>query len=98
MLSEYEEVLRRPRLKLQPKHIDAALASIRKVAHLVEPIQTLSVSIHESDNRFLECADSAEANYIVTGNRRHFPARHKDTRIVSGRQFLDILAESGINP
>jgi putative PIN family toxin of toxin-antitoxin system len=93
-LAEYEEVLRRPRLKLQPAHIEAALASIREVAYLVEPTQTLSISIHESDNRFLECAEAAEANYIVTGNRRHFPDRHKGTKIVTGRQFLDMLAES----
>jgi putative PIN family toxin of toxin-antitoxin system len=98
VLNEYEEVLRRPRLKLQPKSIDAALASIRRVAHLVEPTQTVSISSHESDNRFLECAQTAEANYIVTGNTRHFPQRHGETRTVTGRQFLDILAESENDP
>ena len=97
MLAEYEEVLRRPRLKLQPRQIDAALAAIRKVAHLVEPIQTVSASPDESDNRFLECAEVAQADYLVTGNARHFPPSHKRTKIVNGRRFLDILAESG-NP
>src|ERR1022692_2729013 len=52
----------------------------------------------ESDNRFLECAKAAAANYIVTGNTRHFPQRHKETKIVSGRQLLDILAESENDP
>lgn len=33
VLAEYEEVLRRPRLKLQPRQIDTALAAIRKVAY-----------------------------------------------------------------
>jgi putative PIN family toxin of toxin-antitoxin system len=95
--AEYEEVLRRPRFKLQPQHIEAVLGTIRKVAHLVEPQRTLSISTHESDNRFLECA-AAAAHYIVTGNTRHFPQRYKETTIVTGRRFLDILAESESNP
>jgi len=98
VLEEYQEVLYRPRLKLQPRQIDAALAGIRKVAHLVEPTHTVSLSPHESDNRFLECAEAARADYLVTGNTRHFPRRHKETEIVAGRRFLDILSESEKGP
>jgi len=70
------------------------LADIRKIAHLVEPSRTVSVSADESDNRFLECAEAAEADYLVTGNTRDFPQTHRRTKIVTGRRFLDILAES----
>jgi putative PIN family toxin of toxin-antitoxin system len=94
ILEEYEEVLHRPRLKLQPRQIEAALREIRKVAHPVEPSETLSISPHESDNRFLECAEAAKADYLVTGNAKHFPETHKKTRIVTGRRFLDSLNES----
>ena len=97
VIAEYEEVLHRPRLKLQPRQIDAAMTAIRKVAHLVESTYTISVSPHESDNRFLECAEAAEADYLVTGNTRHFPQNHKQTKIVTGRRFLELLAEHG-NP
>lgn len=92
ILAEYEEVLHRPRLKLQPRRVKSALAAIRKVAQLVEPTQTLSLSTHESDNRFLECAEAAHADYLVTGNTKHFPKSHKETTVVTGRQFLDILS------
>jgi hypothetical protein len=34
----------------------------------------------------------------VTGNTRHFPQQHKETKVVTGRQFLDILAESENKP
>jgi len=95
VLAEYEEVLRRPRLKLQPHRIDAAMAAIRKVAHLVQPTQAVSVSPHESDNRFLECAEAAEADWLITGNTRHFPQNHGQTKTVTGRRFLEILTESG---
>jgi putative PIN family toxin of toxin-antitoxin system len=95
VLAEYEEVLLRPRLKLPPRRIDAALAAIRKVAHLVHPTQAVSVSPHESDNRFLECAEAAKADWLVTGNTRHFPQVHGVTKTVTGRRFLKIMAEGG---
>ena len=91
VLAEYEEVLRRPRLKLQARQIDTALSAIRKVARLVETIQAIAVSPDESDNRFLECAEAAEADYLVTGNIKHFPQSHNRTKVVTGRQFLDVL-------
>jgi uncharacterized protein len=93
VLVEYEEVLRRPRFKLPPRQIEAALRDIRKVGRVVTPTRTLSVSTHASDNRFLECAEAAEADYLVTGNARHFPQTHQKTQVVTGRRFLDILAE-----
>jgi len=94
VLAEYESVLRRPRLKLQSRRIDDAMAAIRKVSHLVEPTRAVTVSPDKSDNRFLECA---EADYLVTGNTKHFPQSHQKTNIVTSRRFLDILAEYG-NP
>ena len=77
VLAEYEDVLRRPRFKLQPHRIDTALQAIPKVGHLVEPVNTIAISTHEADNRFLECADAAAADYLVTGNTRHFPQAYK---------------------
>ena len=35
----------------------------------------------------------ARAHYIVTGNRKHFPAKWTDAQIVSARQFLDTMAD-----
>ena len=57
VLAEYEDGLRRLRFKLQPHRIDTALQAIRKVWHLVEPVNTIAISTHEADNRFLECAE-----------------------------------------
>ena len=101
VLAEYNEVLRRPRLKLQPRQIDEALAAIRKVANLVAPTKTLSVSADESDNRFLECAEAAEADYLVTGNTRHFPAhpqndedRHRTPVLGYARRIREAVKRS----
>lgn len=80
ILTEYENVLRRPRFKLEHARIDAVLNVIRTTSVLVNPQRTLSISRDESDNRFYECAEAGKADYIVTGNTKHFPVRHKETR------------------
>jgi predicted nucleic acid-binding protein len=61
-------------------------------ATLVRPAKRLAVSPDESDNRFYECAAAAEADYIVTGNARHFNKPYRTTKIVTVRHLLTLLA------
>lgn len=91
VLAEYGEVLRRPKFARIPRaYVDALLALAARAA-LVTPKTMVTVSPHEPDNRFLECAEAAAADYLVTGNRRHFPRRYKATEVVTPRQFLEIV-------
>ena len=92
ILAEYEEVLRRPRLKLSSARIDAAIDLIRTTSLVVTPPRTLSISRDESDNRFYECAEAGKADFIVTGNTKHFPVHHKQTQIVSPGEFIALVA------
>ena len=78
VLAEYEEVLRRPRLKLKTTEVEMALAAIREVGRLVHPTGRLIESSHESDNRLYECAAAAQAGYIVTGNLRAANPSHNN--------------------
>jgi len=89
ILLECETVLRRPRFPIQPERIRESLALIRGNSTLIAPSGTLAVSPDESHNRFLECAEAAGADFLVTGNRRHFPAVWKTTRIVSPREPIE---------
>ena len=56
------------------------------------PSRHLQVAQDTDDNLFLECADAARADYLVTGNQRHFPKFWKQTKVVTSREFLDIVA------
>lgn len=94
ILSEYEEVLRRPRFKLLKKEVDAIMRLITARAVSVKPGIQFSVSPDEDDNRFLHCAAAEEAHYPVTENARHFPPVWKRTRIVTARQFVEILIDA----
>ncbi|MGA2715896.1 MAG: hypothetical protein ABSG41_22565 [Bryobacteraceae bacterium] len=46
----------------------------------------------EDDDKFLECADTAHADYLVTGNPRHFPKFWKNTKVITSREFISIVA------
>ena len=92
VLAEYREVLNRPRLKLTPERIAGALSVIRKTSLHVKPTQRVSViTADEPDNRLLECAEAAGADYLVTGNTKHFPKSFKNTVIVTPKQFMGLL-------
>ena len=91
VLAEYEEVLNRPRLKFAPNRIKDFLAVIRSTSELVNPIITVKISSDESDNRFYECADEASADYLITGNTDDFPKDHGATKIITPRDFLDLV-------
>jgi putative PIN family toxin of toxin-antitoxin system len=95
ILAEYEDVLRRARLAIHPDKVAVALARIRAAASLVQP---LAAALDPDDNVFLECAEAARADYLVTGNRRHFPDRWRETWIVTPRQFMDARALASEEP
>lgn len=88
ILIEYAEVLHRPKLKLERSGADYLLQVISRRATLVAPTNRLTISPDESDNRFLECAEAAEADFLVTGNKRHFPRQWKTTAVVNARELL----------
>lgn len=90
--AEYSEVLARPELKIRKGLRQQLLQLIRSRAHRVTPKRTLQVAQDPDNNKFLECADSARADYLVTGNARHFPKFWKKTKVITSREFINIVA------
>lgn len=91
ILAEYEDVLGRKRFKFQPDEVKAIINLITSKAVLVTPTNTITAARDPDDNMFLECAEEAGANYLVTGNKKHFPAKWKKTKVVSGREIMDLM-------
>src|ERR1035437_9073998 len=71
ILNEYQRVLLYPRLKFVPREVSRFLAGLRQASVVVAPVHTVSASSDEPDNRFLECAEAASADFLVAGNKRH---------------------------
>ena len=92
ILEEYADVLSRPELKIRKGLRRQLLQLIRNRSNPVVPSRRLEVSSDPDDNRFLECADAARADYLVTGNLRHFPRFWKKTKIITPREFIGLVA------
>ena len=92
ILTEYRDVLSRREFKIRKGLRQQLLDLIRKRSHLVAPAWTVQVASDPEDNMFLECADAAHADYLVTGNLRHFPRFWKKTKIITSREFLGLVA------
>jgi hypothetical protein len=57
---------------------------LARSAEMVVPVSRLEVA-DADDNGFLECALDCRADYLITGNKRHFP---NWTIIVTPREFV----------
>jgi len=94
ILDEYETVLKRPKFGFDAHTVDAFLRDLRMVAAIVSPTKQIHAVPHEPDNRFLECAQAARAQYLVTGNKKHFPfSAFGETRVVSPSEFARIVTK-----
>jgi len=92
ILEEYREVMARRRMNIPKGRRQQLLQLIRNRAYTVAPTRALQVTPDPDDNMFLECADAARADYLVTGNQRHFPKFWKKTKVITSREFIGIVA------
>ena len=92
ILAEYGDVLHNSKFRFSKVRINRIIREIREAANQIEPMRILSKCRHEPDNRFLECAEAAGADFLVTGNARHFPTQYKTTAVVSSRRLVELLA------
>jgi putative PIN family toxin of toxin-antitoxin system len=91
VLEEYSRVLTRPVLQAHADRVRHVLDLTASISVFVTPTTTVAESRDKDDNRFLECAEAAEAHFLVTGNTRHFPAKWKSTQRVTARELLEII-------
>jgi uncharacterized protein len=92
ILAEYREVLARPEFQIRRGLQQQLLQLIKNHSHLVRAVHALRVATDPGDDKFLECADAARADYLVTGNQRHFPKFWKRTKVIAPREFISIAA------
>jgi putative PIN family toxin of toxin-antitoxin system len=90
--AEYDEVIRRPRLKRTAREIEDTLRAIRERALWIRPTEKVRACSDPDDDVFLEWALAARAQFLVTGNSNDFPPTFGETWIVTARQFLESQA------
>jgi uncharacterized protein len=88
ILQEYEQVLKRPHLRLDAARIDAALDAMRTLGTMMgaEPPPPRGLP-DESDWPFIACALAAGCP-VITGNTRDFPAA-LGVSVMTARDWVD---------
>jgi len=91
VFAEYRVVLSRAELQIRKGLRRQLLQLLENRAHFVAPSGPLQITSDPADNIFLECADAARADYLITGSQRHFPKFWKKTKIINAREFIGIV-------
>lgn len=100
VLAEYERVTQYPKLTKQSSFKENSkklLDSVNIFGVLYYPHVSLSVLTDHSDNKFLELAVEAKADYLITGNHLHFNFDiYENIKIVSPKKFWDLYQENNL--
>jgi len=96
ILEELKGVLRRSKFDYSHEMIQVILTELAGVADFVNPSKTINVvSEDPEDNRILECAVEAEADYIVTGDFHLLKLRrYRNIEVVNAVAFLENLSSA----
>lgn len=88
ILSEYRAVLTRPACGFDAADVSALLEFISYEGEYVTPGPVAAKIKDPGDVRFYEVAVAGRAEYLVTGNRKHFPDSHM---VISPAEFVEVL-------
>lgn len=94
IFGELRRVLARPNFEWSLERIDRTVRRIEGAAFFIDPSPLLSSPTgHAPDDRILACVAAANADLLVTGDRRHLPPLRSfaNARIVTAAEFLEEL-------
>ncbi len=90
ILSEYRDVLLRPKFGFAEEAVDALLDQIISLGYAVTSEPLRAALPDRDDEPFLEVALSGRAEALVTGNLKHYPKKAREGAVVlSPAEFID---------
>ncbi|MBO4350269.1 MAG: putative toxin-antitoxin system toxin component, PIN family [Proteobacteria bacterium] len=94
IIDEYEDVLNRPKFHFNPDKVRRIIDQIKLEGREIFPAPSGESFVDKSDLIFYEVAmdKQDEHAWLVTGNMRHYPARHF---IMTPTEFMDMLDSYG---
>jgi len=95
ILLEYEDVLKREEFDFNKSAIKIIIDFIKSSGINSSAITLKKTLPHENDNPFLEVAVASNADFLITGNKKHFPDEIcKPIKVISIKEFMDIFKNS----
>jgi putative PIN family toxin of toxin-antitoxin system len=90
ILAEYRDVLHRPKFKFNQDHIGILLDFIKQYGQFTSSLPLKNRLPDPDDEPFFEVAIAGRVKFLVTGNRKHYPASvFKGINIFSPSEFLE---------
>ena len=90
ILSEYDEVLYRPKFKFKKEHITMLLDFIKQTGQYVSSVPLKKPLPDPDDEPFLEVAIAANVKSLISGNRLHYPSPSRQGISIHSRsEFLE---------
>lgn len=86
ILEEYRNVLRRDKFAFGDELINPVLEYIESIGESIVASGVKNKFSDEDDRKFYEVAKSGVAEYLITGNKAHFP---KDGIVVNPAEFMN---------
>ena len=93
ILSELSEVLQRPRFGFSVTMVNQVISELGVISDLVVPLHVVSeIKDDPADDRILECAIEAGADYLVSGGKHLLElGEYSSVRIINPKQLLALL-------
>ena len=86
ILDEYKEILKR--LGVRPSLIGTVINLIRERAEVVKVRSSTDISPDPQDDAFCNCAESGNADIVITLNTRDFPEEHLKSKVVLPSELI----------
>ena len=95
ILHEYDAVAKRKKFEKVYGNLVQLIYALSWNAQFVIPSQSVIRLPDEKDQIYLDTALSADADIIVTGNKKHFPElNYQGVRILSPKEFLEMYIDT----
>ena len=90
ILNEFIHVARSKKFNFSNDDIDEYIDGLLKISKIVFPDEILEIILNDPpDNRILECAETSNSKYIITGNKHLLKLkRYKNIKIINASEFL----------
>lgn len=98
ILSEYRNVLHRPKFKFNKDHINILLDFIGLYGHVVAGLPLKNRLPDPDDEPFLEVAIAGKARSLITGNIAHYPLSIREgIMIYSPSEFIEFFRKQHVD-
>ncbi|MDR0321676.1 MAG: putative toxin-antitoxin system toxin component, PIN family [Treponema sp.] len=93
ILDEIEDVIGRPKFHAGKNEVEYYIKSIEEISNKVVPKNKIKKGSRDiTDNKYIECAIAANADFIISGDAHLLELRkYRKIKIVSVKEYLELI-------